>query len=350
MFFDVSASTPFPVEAPASGLVAERVMPQTDGVIGFHMVTEGSCWTEMVERRGEPVLIQAEDVVVSRPATPTSWLLAGHARRAHIGEVFRPPGTTLPFPISIQRPADSDEYKLIYGFLGCEQHPFNPLLDTVPRMFHATVSRASQHWMSGLLGVAVEASDASGPGPASTAGRKAMLAKLAELMLVEALRDHLESLPPIARGWVAGLRDAQVGATLAWSTDARQSHGPSSSWRARSACLVLRSPIGSRRVCRSLRCSTSLAGGSSSPPTCGRGTARVGDAAAAVGSRWEAAFTWASSGTRGWRRELATAPYRADRAVVRLILQSRCVLPGSASIRSRATFAHCSVSGSPGSG
>lgn len=36
-----------------------------------------------------------------------------------------------------------------------------------------------------------------------------MLAKLAELMFVEALRGHLDQLPPDARNWVAGLRDPQ---------------------------------------------------------------------------------------------------------------------------------------------
>lgn len=41
-----------------------------------------------------------------------------------------------------------------------------------------------------------------------------MLAKLAELMFVEALRGHLARLPSEERGWLAGVRDAQVGAAL----------------------------------------------------------------------------------------------------------------------------------------
>ena len=38
--------------------------------------------------------------------------------------------------------------------------------------------------------------------------------KVAELMFVEAMRNHIDSLPEDARGWFAGLRDAQVGAAL----------------------------------------------------------------------------------------------------------------------------------------
>jgi AraC-like DNA-binding protein len=42
-----------------------------------------------------------------------------------------------------------------------------------------------------------------------------MLAKLAELMFVEAVRRYVETLPPGRRGWLAGVRDPQIGQALA---------------------------------------------------------------------------------------------------------------------------------------
>ena len=42
-----------------------------------------------------------------------------------------------------------------------------------------------------------------------------MLAKLSELMFVEAIRRYLETLPPAETGWLAGLRDPVVGQALA---------------------------------------------------------------------------------------------------------------------------------------
>ena len=42
-----------------------------------------------------------------------------------------------------------------------------------------------------------------------------MLAKLAELLFVEAMRRYIESLPPGGNGWLAGVRDPQVGRALA---------------------------------------------------------------------------------------------------------------------------------------
>ena len=61
------------------------------------------------------------------------------------------------------------------------------------------------------------------------AGGESILAKLSELMFVEVVRLHLESLPPGHTGWLAGLKDPLVGRALArlherpadpWTVDA----------------------------------------------------------------------------------------------------------------------------------
>jgi transcriptional regulator GlxA family with amidase domain len=60
-----------------------------------------------------------------------------------------------------------------------------------------------------LLQAGVRESLHARPGTASA------LAKLAELMFVEAMRRYVETLPPEGKGWLAGLRDAHVGRALA---------------------------------------------------------------------------------------------------------------------------------------
>ena len=47
------------------------------------------------------------------------------------------------------------------------------------------------------------------------AGSENVLARLSELMFVEAIRRYLETLPPAQTGWLAGLRDPVVGQALA---------------------------------------------------------------------------------------------------------------------------------------
>jgi len=46
-------------------------------------------------------------------------------------------------------------------------------------------------------------------------GGENVLARLSELMFVEAIRRYLETLPPAETGWLAGLRDPEVGQSLA---------------------------------------------------------------------------------------------------------------------------------------
>jgi AraC-like DNA-binding protein len=47
------------------------------------------------------------------------------------------------------------------------------------------------------------------------AGRDNILARMSELMFVEAIRRHIETLPTAQTGWLAGLRDPVVGQALA---------------------------------------------------------------------------------------------------------------------------------------
>jgi AraC-like DNA-binding protein len=81
---------------------------------------------------------------------------------------------------------------------------------------------AGAQWLIGLARRGAEVNSAPGPGSGT------MLAKLAELLFVEAMRKHIESLPDRQVGWLAGLRDRHVGRALAlmhenpmqrWSVD-----------------------------------------------------------------------------------------------------------------------------------
>ena len=46
------------------------------------------------------------------------------------------------------------------------------------------------------------------------AGGETILSKLSELMFMQAVRAHIDGLPANRKGWLAGLRDRQIGAAL----------------------------------------------------------------------------------------------------------------------------------------
>lgn len=311
VFFDVAARSPFVTESPSSAVIGPRVMADADHVIGFHVVTRGSCWAEAVDRSDPPVRLRAGEMVIY-PAGDANTMTSAPGLRGHPDPALydRPVDSALPFTITMHSDANAEECHFVCGFLGCDIRPFNPLLEALPVVVRAPVSPASWQWMAGLLDAAVQATGHGG------AGREAMLAKLAELMFVEALRAHLESLPPDARGWVAGLRDPQVGRALqvihghpceVWNLDAlaRAVSMSRSSFAERFAAYVGMPPMQYLTRWRLQLASRLLEDGHT-----------VTRAAAAVGYQSESAFT------RAFKRHVGQAPgaWRRERASSKPVL------------------------------
>lgn len=209
LFFDIDAGAPFATESPSAEEIAARISADYDHVIAFHVITEGSCWAATVERPDDAVQVRAGEMVIY-PTGEANILASAPGMRARpdASRYYHPVHQTLPFPIEVNGDSRADRCRFACGFLACDLRPFNPLLESLPRLLRAPVSTRSRRWMAGLLDAAIEASSSR------DAGQEAMLAKLSELMFVEALRAHIEGLPPETRNWVAGLRDPEVGSAL----------------------------------------------------------------------------------------------------------------------------------------
>ncbi|MGD9694407.1 MAG: AraC family transcriptional regulator [Thermoleophilia bacterium] len=209
LFYDVQARAPFVASSPSTEAVGRRLMVDAEHVIAFHVVTAGGCWVERIGEGGEPERVRAGDMVMF-PGGDANYMASAPGMRGEPmwERYFRPIDEPLPMTISVNERGPGERCRFVCGYLACDTRPFNPLLASLPPMIRAPVSPQSWGWVTTLLDTAVEASAARG------AGREATLAKLAELMFLEALRQHIEALPAEARGWVAGLRDRRVGDAL----------------------------------------------------------------------------------------------------------------------------------------
>jgi transcriptional regulator GlxA family with amidase domain len=86
----------------------------------------------------------------------------------------------------------------------------NPLISTLPRVLHLNVAQAgAAEWIRSTFQYAADELTAGRPGSAT------VLAKLSELLFVEAVRRYVDALPPERTGWLAGLRDPHVARALA---------------------------------------------------------------------------------------------------------------------------------------
>jgi AraC-like DNA-binding protein len=206
VYFQVTATSPWAVEAPDSRVIAQRVMPGAQHVIPFHVIVEGSCYAGV--SGGEMRRLRAGDVIAlahgdrhtmsSDPELRARPDLSIYARAADIQ-----------LPILVEKGGHgAKRTKLICGFLGCDVLPFNPLLATLPRAL-IVGERDGDRWLSRFSDAALAEARSK------RAGGETVLARLSELMFVEALRRHLERLPGAQTGWLAGLRDPSIGRALA---------------------------------------------------------------------------------------------------------------------------------------
>ncbi|HYJ36728.1 MAG TPA: cupin domain-containing protein, partial [Rhizomicrobium sp.] len=63
VFFDVEASDPWVAEALPARTIASAILPESEHVMEYHVVTSGSCWASVIGRDLAPVRLQAGDVV-----------------------------------------------------------------------------------------------------------------------------------------------------------------------------------------------------------------------------------------------------------------------------------------------
>lgn len=98
--------------------------------------------------------------------------------------------------------------QLLCGYLGSD-HAFGPLLASLPPLLKLDVkSTPTGAWIESSFRFAVSQI------AAGRVGSTTVIAKLSELLFVEAVSQYIAGLSEDKKGWLAGLRDPQIGQAL----------------------------------------------------------------------------------------------------------------------------------------
>jgi len=210
VFFDVEASAPWVAEALPARRIASAILPESEHVMEYHVITSGGCWASLIGHEIPPVWLEAGDVVAF-PQGDAHIMSSAPGMRGDPGpdaSILPGEGAQLPVLMSLDGGGE-DRVHLVCGFLGCDSRPFNPLLEALPPILHIPSSdTAHSSWLKEFTRFAVmEASQ-------KRMGGSGILSKLGELMFAELVRRYVESLPEESRGWLGGLRDRYVGRAL----------------------------------------------------------------------------------------------------------------------------------------
>ena len=207
VFFNGEFSAPWCAREPDSDTMASYLSVRSKHTVIFHLVTEGRAYAR-IEQDGNRLSLAAGDIVMfphgdahlmgnGPPVTPTD----------SSEQLLR----VLSERLTLSRSGGGGELtKLICGYMTCEPQLSRLFLSGLPSIVKVNIrEQASGKWLEDTLRYSVDQAGSSGPGCA------AVIAKLSEALFVETLRRYIAKLPKAQTGWLAGVRDPQVGKALA---------------------------------------------------------------------------------------------------------------------------------------
>ena len=217
VFLDARFTAPWSVAGRVEPEEIRAFVDRPHGVIGFHYVVSGRMIASVPGQ--EPIEVKAGEIILT-PRNDTH-ILASAPNLATVSAgaiVLEGAGIG-----SLDYGGGGEETHMVCGYLGSDTET-NPVVSALPSLLKLNVGATpGGAWIAQSFAfAAMQLSEGA-------VGASTVISKLSELMFVEAVRRHVQSLPPEETGWLAGLRDNAVGKALAlmhtephrdWSTEA----------------------------------------------------------------------------------------------------------------------------------
>ena len=205
VFLHAEFTAPWCISSQFTGEDFGRLLEGARHLVLYHYVVEGHMWAQLPDR--EPVKVEAGEVLIL--PHNDRHLLGSHLDLSPVpsNQVVRvPPDGGLSV---IRHGGGGEKARVVCGFLGCDRMHGNPLACASPPVVRFDARKGSAAaWMRSSLEFAADEI------AAHRAGSETVLAKLSELLFVEAVRRYVEELPDGQTGWLAGLRDPFVSRAL----------------------------------------------------------------------------------------------------------------------------------------
>jgi AraC-like DNA-binding protein len=205
IFLDAEFSAPWCIASQVGPEDCRLVLAQPARIMGLHYVVDGRL---LLQAGDEPPVEVRGGTIVLLPRNDAHVLASAPGLKpvhSHPLIQIDPNGGLA----RIRYGGGGERTRIVCGFVGTDS-PCHPLIDALPSTLVLDLNgKPACEWISSSFRYAAEEL------ALARAGSGTVLAKLSELMFVEAVRCYLEALPADRRGWLAGLRDPAVGRALA---------------------------------------------------------------------------------------------------------------------------------------
>ncbi len=205
VFLEARFSAPWCVSGRMSAEDCKPFQVAPRHVIALHYVSSGRMYLRIGD--GEAIEVCSGELVLLPHNAP--HILGSEITDEPVSarELVRPP---LAGELArIEHGGGGESTQILCGYLGSD-HPFGPLLSSLPAVLKLDVG-------STPIGAWVESSFrfAASQIAAGRVGSSSVVAKLAELLFVEAVTHYIDNLPADKAGWLAGVHDPNIGRALA---------------------------------------------------------------------------------------------------------------------------------------
>ena len=180
-------------------------LPPIPGCLWFHVVTSGRCWLEV--EGAEPRLLQVGDLTLVPHGR-------GHRLRSE-------PGAAADSVYDVHHDYLSERYaiirhggggpatSLVCGAIRFDHPAARNLVEMLPSIVHIEASSSPRlEWMQSTL--RLMAAEARELRP----GGEAVITRLSDILVIQALRAWIESDPAAQTGWLGALQDRQIGRAI----------------------------------------------------------------------------------------------------------------------------------------
>jgi AraC family transcriptional regulator, alkane utilization regulator len=193
---------------------------KTEHIVFFHILMEGNCRARLLATE-RTIELQAGDLMLLVHDDP--HIIGSDLELEPVDADTLVVSTPAGGLMQIGHGGGGELTRFLCGYLACDKRLCGLLLEALPRLVHISFGATpAAAWLTNLMTMGQH--ETSIPRP----GGELALAKLSELLFVEAVRRHVDSLSEENTGWLAGLRDRSLSKALAlmharpeypWSVD-----------------------------------------------------------------------------------------------------------------------------------
>ena len=183
-------------------------LPSAEGCLSFHVVTQGRCFLEV-------------EGAAPRLLAPGDLALVPHGEGHRLSSE---PGTPAPRIDELRHEYLSDRYailrhggggeatSLVCGAVRFDHPAAHHLMRLLPRMIHVertkSVDLATTDWMQSTLRLMAAEARALRP------GGETVITRLADILVIQAIRSWMEEDSAAQSGWLGALKDPQIGRAI----------------------------------------------------------------------------------------------------------------------------------------